>query len=185
MTGGAKSRVPRAAGYVHRLRAPGDGSTRVPDPLAPGSGVELGAAQARDFQAEQIVAGGDPGSAHRRHLVRRFGPQARFSHRCRKSAAGRNRPSGRRLSQKGWFTAPGIWPATASMGSTVPGIALGGARIHQQKRAGRAAAPRPPRRRSPRCVESAADEDTPSRACSGDNGSSPGLSRRRRRRSTP
>ncbi len=56
-------------------------------------------------------------SRSRRRVMRR----ARRSRQRRSSSSGgRKRPSARRLALKGWFTAPGMWPATGSIGSTAP-----------------------------------------------------------------
>ncbi len=55
---------------MRTLKVSGDRPARIPNPLTPGAGVEPGAAETCDLQTEQIVTGGDPGSAHRRHLAR-------------------------------------------------------------------------------------------------------------------
>ena len=104
-----------------RASAAGDRSTRISDPLAPGSGVELGAAQARDSRLSKLWQAVTPGAAHRRHVRAVPCRQDAPASGARSSAAGRKRPPAPRLAVNGWFTAPAMWPATASMGSTDAG----------------------------------------------------------------
>lgn len=99
--------------------AGGDRAARVGDPLAPRAGVEARKREAGEAQGEQVVAGGDAGAAVSDQLVHRAtaqqGGEPLVQLFRRKEAAVAAKVVG-----EGGALAPGMCPATGSMGSTSP-----------------------------------------------------------------
>ena len=98
----------------------GDRPLRIGDPLAPRAGVEPRERIAGDRHREQVVAGADAGAAIVDEVVGRRARAA--SPRTPRAARARERnvPSAAMLRVYGRLSAPGMWPATGSSGSTSP-----------------------------------------------------------------
>ncbi len=90
---------------------------RVRDPVAPRPDVER-RGNAGELEREHLVGRGDARPAVGPDGGRRSAPSA--ENRARSSSGARNRPCSPTRSGAGRLTAPGMWPATGSIGSTSP-----------------------------------------------------------------
>ena len=110
----------RVIGGAPGRSAAGDRPRRIGRPLAPRSRVEQRASQAGVLHRQQVVAGGDARAAGVDHLGRRRGRRAAAANSARSCAGGLERAVSSRLARWKRLSAPGMWPATASIGSTSP-----------------------------------------------------------------
>src|ERR1035437_5373975 len=100
-----------------RLLPGGHGAVRIGDPLAPRAGVQRRRV-ARQFQRQYLVGGGYARAAVGADC--RLRGHAGPPEALRSRSAGRNRPAWSTLPSVGWFLAPGMCPATGSIGSRCP-----------------------------------------------------------------